>query len=58
MKFFYKFENYYINIYSRKYYQYGREPLVFISTETGTSKLLTTLFSQTNRDYFNIDLIK
>ncbi|XP_023245561.1 cell cycle checkpoint protein RAD17-like [Copidosoma floridanum] len=41
----------------RKYCQYGREPLVFINTDTGSSKLMMTLFSQSNRDYFKIDLI-
>ncbi|XP_011496745.1 PREDICTED: cell cycle checkpoint protein RAD17 [Ceratosolen solmsi marchali] len=41
----------------KKYCQYGREPLVFINTETSNSKLLTTLFSQTNRDTFAIDFI-
>ncbi|XP_058794083.1 cell cycle checkpoint protein RAD17 isoform X2 [Phymastichus coffea] len=41
----------------QKYCQYGREPLVFINTETSNSKLLTTLFSQSNRDRYRIDLI-
>ncbi|XP_014228468.1 cell cycle checkpoint protein RAD17 [Trichogramma pretiosum] len=40
-----------------KYCQYGREPLVFIATESGSSKLMTTLFSQSNRDRFSMEFI-
>ncbi|OXU28242.1 hypothetical protein TSAR_010768 [Trichomalopsis sarcophagae] len=41
----------------QKYCQYGREPLIFVNTETGNSKLMTTLFSQSNRDRYGIDTI-
>lgn len=44
--------------FSRKYCQYGREPLVFINTETGNSRIMTTIFSPSNRERFAIQLIK
>lgn len=40
-----------------KYYRYGKEPLVFVSTETGDSRLLTNIFSQNVRNQFGIDFI-
>ncbi|KAJ8681591.1 hypothetical protein QAD02_017383 [Eretmocerus hayati] len=41
----------------QRYCQYGRDPLVFIHTETSNSRLMMTLFSQNNRDKFGIDVI-
>ena len=42
----------------RKYIQYGREPLVFVHTETGNSRLMQTLFATNIRERFDIDVIK
>ncbi|XP_011701517.1 PREDICTED: cell cycle checkpoint protein RAD17 isoform X2 [Wasmannia auropunctata] len=40
-----------------KYFQIGREPVIFVCTETGNSKLMRTLFSPDVREKFGIDLI-
>ncbi|XP_032667696.1 cell cycle checkpoint protein RAD17 [Odontomachus brunneus] len=40
-----------------KYFQVGREPVVFVCTETGNSRLLQTLFAPTVREKYGIDLI-
>ncbi|XP_014483011.1 PREDICTED: cell cycle checkpoint protein RAD17 isoform X2 [Dinoponera quadriceps] len=39
------------------YFQVGREPVVFVCTETGNSRLLQTLFAPAVREKFGIDLI-
>lgn len=49
----------YGNIYlSRKYFQMGKEPVIFICTETKDSRLLQTLFAPTVREKYGIDIIK
>ncbi|CAL7947033.1 unnamed protein product [Xylocopa violacea] len=40
-----------------KYFEIGREPIVFICTEAGNSKLLQTLFPSNIREKFGIALI-
>lgn len=40
-----------------KYFQIGREPVIFICTETGNSRLMHTLFSSDTREKFGINLI-
>lgn len=42
----------------RKYFEIGREPIVFVCTEAGNSKILQALFPQNIREKFDIDLIK
>lgn len=44
--------------FSRKYFQIGKEPVIFICTETGNSRLMHTLFAPEIREKFGIDLIK
>ncbi|EZA61650.1 Cell cycle checkpoint protein RAD17 [Ooceraea biroi] len=39
------------------YFQIGREPVIFVFTETSNSRLLQTLFAPTVREKFGIDLI-
>ncbi|XP_043281777.1 cell cycle checkpoint protein RAD17 isoform X2 [Venturia canescens] len=39
------------------YFEYGKEPLVFICNDGGTSKMMKTLFPSKVRDQFNIDHI-
>ncbi|KAG7209115.1 hypothetical protein KM043_015261 [Ampulex compressa] len=40
-----------------KYFEFGREPLVFVCTETGNSRLLQTLFAADVKERFGIDQI-
>ncbi|XP_033226549.1 cell cycle checkpoint protein RAD17 [Belonocnema kinseyi] len=40
-----------------KYIEYGREPLVFVHTETGNSRLMQTLFATNIRERFAIEVI-
>lgn len=40
-----------------KYFQIGKEPVIFICTETGNSRLMQTLFAPDIREKFGIDLI-
>ncbi|KAL6257261.1 hypothetical protein P5V15_012188 [Pogonomyrmex californicus] len=40
-----------------KYFQIGREPVIFVCTETGNSRLMHTLFPLDVREKFGIDLI-
>ncbi|XP_043258209.1 cell cycle checkpoint protein RAD17 [Colletes gigas] len=40
-----------------KYFEMGKEPIVFVCSESGNSKLLQTLFPVDVREKFNIDLI-
>ncbi|XP_043465311.1 cell cycle checkpoint protein RAD17 [Leptopilina heterotoma] len=40
-----------------RYTEYGREPLVFINTETGNSRIMQTVFGANVREKFGIDLI-
>ncbi|KYQ54026.1 Cell cycle checkpoint protein RAD17 [Trachymyrmex zeteki] len=40
-----------------KYFQMGREPVIFVFTETGNSKLMHTLFPPDTRMKFGIDVI-
>ncbi|XP_051161215.1 cell cycle checkpoint protein RAD17 [Leptopilina boulardi] len=39
------------------YISYGREPLVFINTETGNSRMMQTVFAANVREQFGIDVI-
>ncbi|XP_015433407.1 PREDICTED: cell cycle checkpoint protein RAD17 [Dufourea novaeangliae] len=41
-----------------KYFEMGKEPIVFVCTETGNSRLLQTLFPPNIREKFGVDLIK
>ncbi|XP_003487570.1 cell cycle checkpoint protein RAD17 isoform X1 [Bombus impatiens] len=41
----------------QRYFEIGKEPIVFVCTEVGNSKLLQTLFSPNIREKFGIDLI-
>ncbi|KAL6426625.1 hypothetical protein ACFW04_009195 [Cataglyphis niger] len=40
-----------------KYFQIGKEPVIFVCTETGNSRLMQTLFAPNVREKFGIDLI-
>nr|XP_003701679.1 PREDICTED: cell cycle checkpoint protein RAD17 isoform X1 [Megachile rotundata] len=40
-----------------RYFEYGKEPIVFVCTEVGNSKLLQSLFPPNVREKFGIDLI-
>ncbi|KOC59428.1 Cell cycle checkpoint protein RAD17 [Habropoda laboriosa] len=40
-----------------KYFEFGKEPIVFICTEVGNSKVLQTLFPPNIKEKFGIDLI-
>lgn len=40
-----------------KYFQIGKEPVIFVCTETGNSRLMQTLFAPDVREKFGIDLI-
>ncbi|XP_072745520.1 cell cycle checkpoint protein RAD17 isoform X1 [Anoplolepis gracilipes] len=40
-----------------KYFQMGKDPVIFICTETGNSRLMQTLFAPDVREKFGIDLI-
>ncbi|XP_031848417.1 rad17 checkpoint clamp loader component isoform X2 [Nomia melanderi] len=40
-----------------RYFEIGKEPIVFVCTEIGNSKLLQTLFPSNIREKFDIDLI-
>lgn len=42
----------------RRYFEIGKEPIVFVCTEAGNSKLLQILFSTNIREKFGIDMIK
>ncbi|XP_034182449.2 rad17 checkpoint clamp loader component isoform X1 [Osmia lignaria lignaria] len=41
----------------QRYFEFGKEPIIFICTETGNSKLLQTLFPPDIRQKYGIDLI-
>lgn len=45
------------NAVLEKYIEYGREPLVFIHTETGSSRLMQTVFGTKVREQFAMDVI-